>query len=94
MGPLPVPVPEVIFMARVSIEDCLEKIDNRFDLVLLAAERTKQIMKGAPALIESRDNKEVVTALREIAAGKVRRASKAPDLTEGEGATLALPPKT
>jgi len=81
-------------MARVSIEDCLVRIDNRFDLVLLAAERTKQIMKGAPALIESRDNKEVVTALREIAAGKVRRAMPVPELTEGEGATQALPPKT
>ena len=80
-------------MARVSIEDCLEKIDNRFDLVLLAAERTKQIMKGAPALIESRDNKEVVTALREIAAGKVRRAAPVAELTEGEGATQALLPK-
>ncbi len=81
-------------MARVSIEDCLVRIDNRFDLVLLAAERTKQIMKGAPALIESRDNKEVVTALREIAAGKVRRAMPAPELADGEGATQALPPKT
>lgn len=81
-------------MARVSIEDCLVRIDNRFDLVLLAAERTKQIMKGAPALIESRDNKEVVTALREIAAGKVRRLMPAPELADGEGATQALPPKT
>ncbi len=80
-------------MARVSIEDCLEKIDNRFDLVLLAAERTKQIMKGAPSLIESRDNKEVVTALREIAAGKVRPALPVPELPEGEGAAEALPPK-
>ena len=75
-------------MARVSIEDCLEKIDNRFDLVLLAAERTKQIMKGAPPLIESRDNKEVVTALREIAAGKVRRVKLLPEIAEGE----AVPP--
>jgi DNA-directed RNA polymerase subunit omega len=94
MGPLPIPVLEVIFMARVSIEDCLVKVDNRFDLVLLAAERTKQLMKGAPALIESRDNKEVVTALREIAAGKVRRTCSDPALAaEGEGATQALPPK-
>ena len=75
-------------MARVSIEDCLEKIDNRFDLVLLAAERTKQIMKGAPPLIESRDNKEVVTALREIAAGRVRRVKHLPEIAEGE----AVPP--
>jgi DNA-directed RNA polymerase subunit omega len=79
---------EETFMARVSIEDCLEKIDNRFDLVLLAAERTKQIMKGAPPLIESRDNKEVVTALREIAAGRVRRVKLLPEIAEGE----AVPP--
>ena len=57
-------------MARVSIEDCLVRIQNRFDLVLLAAERTKQIMKGAPPLVEAKDNKEVMTALREVAAGK------------------------
>ena len=77
-------------MARVSIEDCLEKIDNRFDLVLLAAERTKQLMKGSPSLIESRDNKEVVTALREVAAGRVRMGTPKEEL-EGE-APAALPP--
>lgn len=64
-------------MARITVEDCLENVPNRFSLVLLAAERTKQILKGEPVLIEDyRDNKEVVTALREIAAGKVL-----PDLT-------------
>jgi len=80
----------VSFMARVSIEDCLEKIDNRFDLVLLAAERTKQIMKGAPPLIGTRDNKEAVTALREIAAGKVRRKAPVPLLAEAEDKPEAL----
>ena len=58
-------------MARVTVEDCLEKIPNRFELVLVAARRAKQLLKGDRPLIES-DNKEVVTALREIAAGKVR----------------------
>jgi DNA-directed RNA polymerase subunit omega len=59
-------------MARITVEDCLENVPNRFSLVLLAAERTKQILKGEPVLIEDyRENKEVVTALREIAAGKV-----------------------
>ena len=59
-------------MARITVEDCLVNVPNRFSLVLLAAERTKQILKGEQALIEDRrDNKEVVTALREIAAGKV-----------------------
>ncbi len=59
-------------MARITVEDCLENVPNRFSLVLLAAERTKQILKGEAVLIEDyRDNKEVVTALREIAAGQV-----------------------
>jgi DNA-directed RNA polymerase subunit omega len=57
-------------MARVTVEDCLETIPNRFELVLAAARRAKQLLKGARPLVES-DNKEVVTALREVAAGKV-----------------------
>jgi DNA-directed RNA polymerase subunit omega len=58
-------------MARITVEDCLERVENRFSLVLVAAERTKQLVKGREALIANEDeNKEVVTALREIAAGK------------------------
>ena len=58
-------------MARITVEDCLENVENRFSLVLVAAERTKQLVKGRDSLIvNSDDNKEVVTALREIAAGK------------------------
>jgi DNA-directed RNA polymerase subunit omega len=57
-------------MARITVEDCLDNIPNRFELVLGAARRAKQLLKGARPLVES-DNKEVVTALREIAAGKV-----------------------
>jgi DNA-directed RNA polymerase subunit omega len=57
-------------MARVTVEDCLDKIPNRFELVLAAARRAKQLLKGARPLVES-NNKEVVTALREIAASKV-----------------------
>jgi len=57
-------------MARITVEDCLEKIPNRFELVLGAARRAKQLLKGARPLVDS-DNKEVVTALREIAASKV-----------------------
>jgi len=57
-------------MARVTVEDCLEVIPNRFELVLGAARRAKQLLKGARPLVES-DNKEVVTALREVAAAKV-----------------------
>jgi DNA-directed RNA polymerase subunit omega len=57
-------------MARITVEDCLLKIPNRFEMVLLGARRAKQLLKGARPLVES-DNKEVVTALREIAAGEV-----------------------
>lgn len=58
-------------MARVTVEDCLEKFPNRFALVILAAERARQLAKGAQPLVEC-DNKAAVTALREIAKGKVR----------------------
>lgn len=58
-------------MARITVEDCLEQLPNRFSLVLVSAERTKQLLRGAGAMIDKEnDNKEVVTALREIAAGK------------------------
>jgi len=59
-------------MARVTVEDCLEKVTSRFELVILASKRAKQLLKGAKPLL-STDNREIVTALREIAAGKVRR---------------------
>ncbi|HEY3234240.1 MAG TPA: DNA-directed RNA polymerase subunit omega [Polyangiaceae bacterium] len=58
-------------MARVTVEDCLEQEENRFALVVLAANRTRQIMKGAPTLVNAK-NKAAVISLREIAAGKVR----------------------
>ena len=58
-------------MARITVEDCLEQVPNRFELVLLAARRAKQLLKGARPLVES-DNKEIVTALREIGAERVR----------------------
>jgi DNA-directed RNA polymerase subunit omega len=58
-------------MARVTVEDCLEQEENRFALVVLAAARTRQLMKGAPALVNAK-NKAPVVSLREIAAAKVR----------------------
>ncbi len=61
-------------MARVTVEDCLEHEENRFALVILAARRTRQLIKGAPALVHSK-NRPVVTALREIADHKVYFAS-------------------
>jgi len=57
-------------MARVTVEDCLEREENRFALVVLAAQRTRQLMKGAGPLVHSK-NKAAVTALREIAAAKI-----------------------
>lgn len=58
-------------MARVTVEDCLEKVQNRFALVCLAAERARQIARGSEPLVEC-DNKPAVTALREIAQGDVK----------------------
>jgi DNA-directed RNA polymerase subunit omega len=58
-------------VARVTVEDCLERVGNRFALVILAAERARQISKGSPAQVRC-DNKPAVTALREIAEAKVR----------------------
>ena len=60
-------------MARITVEDCLQKVPNRFELTLLAAKRARQLFAGARPLI-SNDNRGVVTALREIAEGKVRKA--------------------
>ena len=60
-------------VARVTIEDCLEKVPDRFALVMLASKRAKQLFKGAKPLIDS-DNREIVVALREIAAGLIRQA--------------------
>ena len=57
-------------MARITVEDCLQRIPNRFELIVVAARRAKDLLKGAPPMVSS-ENKEAVTALREIAAGKV-----------------------
>jgi DNA-directed RNA polymerase subunit omega len=59
-------------LARITVEDCTEKVPNRFHLVQMASIRTKQLKKGARALVASEDNKEVVVALREIAAGFIK----------------------
>ena len=61
-------------MARITVEDCLEQIDNRFDLVLVAARRARALKLGSPAILSWDDDKSTVLALREIAAGKVTRA--------------------
>jgi len=59
-------------MARITVEDCLEKVDDRFSLVIAATKRTKQLMKGARSLSRRKGNMQVVTSLREIAEGKVK----------------------
>ena len=68
-------------MARVTIEDCLRQVPNRFALIHLAAKRVRQFYKGAPALVKS-DNKEIVVALREIAAAKIVPTEPMPALPE------------
>lgn len=62
-------------MARVTIEDCLEKVENRYELVHLCSKRVKQLRNGDHATVRSK-NKEVVTALREIAAGNIVHQQK------------------
>jgi DNA-directed RNA polymerase subunit omega len=74
-------------MARITIEDCTKRVPNRFHLVQMAAIRTKQIKKGARALVQSEGNKEVVTSLREIAAGYITPdygQTEAGEAAEGE----------
>jgi DNA-directed RNA polymerase subunit omega len=58
-------------MARITIEDCLNFVENRYELVHLCVKRTRQLFRGADRLVACKNN-EVVTALREIASGKVR----------------------
>jgi len=59
-------------MARVTVEDCLQAVPNRFALVILASQRAKQLLSGHKPLLGKPRNKEIIIALREIAAGKVR----------------------
>jgi DNA-directed RNA polymerase subunit omega len=73
-------------MARVTVEDCLEHVENRFALVLLATRRTRMLLKGGTALVDNAKNKAPVIALREIAADKVRFDK---DLHEIMGSTPA-----
>jgi DNA-directed RNA polymerase subunit omega len=58
-------------MARITVEDCLKNVDNRFILVHMANKRTRQLYKGAKPLVDAEDNREIVKALREVAALKV-----------------------
>ena len=62
-------------MARITVEDCLEHVENRFDLVLLAARRARQISQGADPLVPPENDKPTVLALREIAENLITSAS-------------------
>lgn len=67
-------------MARITIEDCLKKVENRFLLVNMVAQRVRQIREGSDYLVSSPKNEDIVVSLREVAAGKV--VSKEADLQE------------
>ncbi len=64
-------------MARITVEDCLEHVDNRFDLVLMAAKRSRQLANGVEPLVPWENDKPTVVALREIAEGLIT-----PDILE------------
>ena len=84
-------------MARITVEDCLEKVDNQYDLVLLAKERTVQLNAGSPMLVEEDNDKRTIISLREIGDGKidvkeieasaVKRLRKEPDEIEQQEET-------
>jgi DNA-directed RNA polymerase subunit omega len=71
-------------MARVTVEDCLHVVDNRFALCLLTVKRTRQLMSGARPIVESTRDKAPVLALREIATGKVRFDRPLKDVLSGK----------
>ena len=58
-------------MARITVEDCLKKVPNRFQLVNMVAKRVRQIREGSDYLVSSPKNEDVVISLREIAAGRI-----------------------
>jgi DNA-directed RNA polymerase subunit omega len=84
-------------MARITVEDCLEKVDNQYDLVLLAKERTVQLNAGSPMLVEEDNDKRTIISLREIGDGKIdvkeieasaiKRLRKEPDEIEQQDET-------
>lgn len=69
-------------MARVTVEDCVDKVSNRFDLVLLAAHRARVLSSGAPLLVDRDNDKNPVVALREIAVGELAPGQVEEDLVQ------------
>jgi DNA-directed RNA polymerase subunit omega len=76
-------------MARITVEDCLNQVNNRFTLIHMAAKRVRQLRKGAEPTIVSK-NKDIVVSLREIAAGKVKKAEKMQETPLLESQTTPL----
>ncbi len=70
-------------MARITIEDCLKRVTNRFLLVHMAAKRVRQIREGSEYLVSSPKNEDIVVSLREIAAGKIK-LTEVPEQEEAE----------
>jgi DNA-directed RNA polymerase subunit omega len=64
-------------VARITLEDCLKRVDNRFKLVHMAAARVRQIREGSEYLVSSPKNEDIVVALREVAAGKIIEKKRA-----------------
>ena len=81
---------EIHIMARITVEDCLEKESNRFSLVRLASKRAKQLLQGQTPVTDTRGNKAIVSALREIATGKVKFRG-IEELAEGASVPAAQP---
>jgi DNA-directed RNA polymerase subunit omega len=76
-------------MARITVEDCLNQVNNRFTLIHMAAKRVRQLRKGAEPTIVSK-NKDIVVSLREIAAGKVKKVEKMQETPLLESQTTPL----
>ncbi|MBK1643270.1 DNA-directed RNA polymerase subunit omega [Thiocapsa imhoffii] len=77
-------------MARITVEDCLNHVDNRFDLVLLATQRARQLANGCDPLLPWANDKPTVMALREIAAGHISSATVQAAQREIDETTAAL----
>jgi DNA-directed RNA polymerase subunit omega len=73
-------------MARITVEDCLNQVDNRFDLVLMASKRARQLAGGVQPLLPTQNDKPTVIALREIAEGMVSRETMAEQEAAAEAA--------
>ena len=80
-------------MARITVEDCLEKVNNRFALIHMASKRVRQLRKGAEPTITSK-NRDIVISLREIAAGKIEQAEEGNSYILMEKETDNLPQET